>query len=323
MSATSTIEADNLSRPRLGISECLMGAPVRFNGGHKRSRYCADVLAKYVDFDVFCPEVAIGLPVPRPPIRMVDDNGNIRVIATDRPDHDYAPVLVRLADEMAPRLRGLSGYIFMQKSPSCGVNSSKVYSVGGALTGRADGAFAGRLKECLPHLPVTEAGQLNDAAIRENFIARVYAYWRWQTLVMPNLSITALTDFHHRYKLLLQLHDEKMARQMGWLLACGSSTQLDALARRYIELFMVVTEKPAPRRRHAANLMKVYRFLKKHLTGGERDESRQLIEQYRDGIVPLVVPTAMFKFFLRKYDCAGAIALIEPYPVELGLHNEL
>lgn len=319
------------SKPVLGISECLLGKEVRFNGGHKQSKYITQVLSDYFDFKPVCPEVAIGMSIPRKPIRLaVSTNiltGNevmgkdIRVIATDHPDQDYAQPLKNLATGLAPELEALSGYIFMQKSPSCGFGSSKIYSEKGHPIGSGHGAFAGELIDRLPLMPVTEAGRLNDNPIKENFIASVYAFHEWQTTVALNPCSAALIKFHHRHKLTLHAHNEKTATKLGNLLANLKQQNLNTVADQYIKEFMEAMQQPVSRKRHSNILVKLQRFLKKQTNEAEKQELSGLIKHYRNGVIPLVVPMTLLRYFMKKYQQHEALAMLEPYPMELGLEN--
>ena len=310
-------------KPVLGISECLTGSEVRFNGGHKRSRYCTDVLATYFDCTPVCPEVGIGMSVPRPPIRMVAKGDDIRVIATDHPDQDYTEQLRQYAHQTQSQFAGISGFVFMQKSPSCGVNSSKVYSENGYPATSAAGAFADEFMKLNPIVPVIEAGQLNDAMLREHFLMRVYAYYEWQTQVMAKLTVNTLLEFHRRHKLQLRIHKEKAMREMGRMLADLKTANLEQVAANYIELFMDALKKPVRRPQHANLLYRIQKHIKRCLSKDEKAEVMGLIEQYRQGIVPLVVPMTLLKFFVNKYKADTNIAAMYPYPSELGLQNQI
>jgi len=312
-----------VSKPKLGISECLMGEEVRFNGGHKRSRYCTEVLTEYFDFQAICPEVLIGLPVPRKAIRLAEVGGKTKVIATDSPNTDYMDDLTNLASDMTPSLRGLSGYIFMQKSPSCGVGSTKIYNDKGHPSTKGNGAFAEKLMTELPLMPVTEAGRLNDDGIRENFIANVYAYSEWQQKVVVNLCAENLIHFHFRHKLKLIAHDEQAANELGHLLANLKGKPLDLVAEHYISVFMQAIKKPISRKRHSNILLKLQHFLKGHINLSERNELTLLLNHYRSGVVPLIVPMTLLRFLMRKYEQFDALSISHLYPMELGLENRI
>lgn len=309
------------SKPVLGISECLMGKEVRYNGGHKLSKFCTQVLSQYFDFQPICPEVQIGLSVPRPTIRLAERAGEVRVIATDNPDVDYSKDLIKLAQDVAPSMKGLSGFIFMQKSPSCGIKSTKVYGEKGQPVYMSDGAFSGELKKLLPLMPVTESGRLNDNPIKENFISSVYAYHEWQTIVMKELSIKSLTDFHYRHKLMLTAHKEPVAIKLGQMLANIKGKDLNLVAEHYIHAFMDAIQQPVSRQKHASILMRMQRFLKRKLDSTEKQELLGLIDHYKKGIIPLVVPMTLVRFFMKKYEEHEALSLLNTYPIELGLEN--
>lgn len=316
----STNEATS-SKPVLGISECLTGKEVRYNGGHKLSRFCTQVLSQYFDFQPVCPEVMIGLSVPRPTIRLAEKEGQVRVIASDNANIDYSDQLKGLAHELAPSMNGLSGFIFMQKSPSCGLNSTKVYGEKGQPVYMADGAFSGELKQLLPLLPVTEVGRLNDNPIRENFISSVYAYHDWQTNVQASPSIKNMMAFHHRHKLMLMAHKESVALSLGQLLANSKGQDLNQLSTTYIESFMGALAQPVSRGRHASIMMRMQGFLKRKLDRSEKQELSGLIEHYKKGVIPLVVPMTLIRFFMKKYQEHEALSMINAYPMELGLEN--
>ena len=321
LASSTNVTLEQNKKPVLGISECLMGKEVRYNGGHKLSKYCTEVLSQYFDFRPICPEVQIGLSVPRPTIRLAEKEGAVRVIATDNPDIDYSQDLINLAQEVAPSMQGLSGFIFMQKSPSCGIKSTKVYGEKGQPIYMSDGAFSGELKRLLPLMPVTESGRLNDNPIKENFIASVYAYHDWQTKVMPKLSVKAMTDFHYRYKLMLTAHKESVAINLGQMLANMKGKDIQVIADSYIQEFMSALQQPVSRNRHANILLRMQRFLKRKLDASEKQELVGLIEHYKKGIIPLVVPMTLVRFFMKKYEEHEALSLLNSYPMELGLEN--
>lgn len=310
-------------KPILGVSECLLGKEVRYNGGHKLSRYLTTVLAEYFEFRPICPEVQIGMTVPRAPIRLAEIKGQVRVIATDNPAVDHSDALSQLAMDVAPSMRDLSGFIFMQKSPSCGVKSTKVYGEKGQPLYMGDGAFSAELMRQLPLMPVTEIGRVNDSPIRENFISAVYAYFDWQTNVSQNLSAKSLTDYHHRHKLMLAAHNEKVAKHLGQLLSQLKGQNIEHVAHHYITEFMQAMKLPVSRKRHASILLRMQRFMKRKLEPREKQELSGLIEHYKKGLVPLVVPMTLVRFFMKKYQEHEALKVLDKYPMELGLENSI
>ena len=310
-------------KPVLGVSECLLGKEVRYNGGHKLSRYLTTVLAEYFEFRPICPEVQIGMSVPRAPIRLAEIKGQVRVIATDNPALDYSDSLRNLAQQVSPSMGDLSGFIFMQKSPSCGLKSTKVYGEKGQPLYMGDGAFSAELMQHLPLMPVTEIGRVNDSPIRENFIASVYAYFDWQTNVSASLSAKALTDFHHRHKLMLTAHNDKSAKHLGQLLSQLKGQNIEHIAQHYITEFMSAMKQPVSRKRHASILLRLQGFLKRKLDKAEKQELSGLIEHYKKGLIPLVVPMTLVRFFMKKYQQHEALTMLDKYPMELGLQNSI
>ncbi|MFC7001926.1 YbgA family protein [Pseudobowmanella zhangzhouensis] len=314
---------DNANKPIIGISACVAGQEVRYNASHKRSKYCMDTLSAYFRYRPFCPEVAIGLPVPRPAIRIVERDNQLTLVETHEPKDDHAPAIEAYAAKVAVSMRDASGFIFMQKSPTCGLGSAKVYGIKGGPLRSDDGLFVRALRKHLPLLPITEAGRLNDAKLREHFFAQVYAYHEWQTEIMPNLSVRQLTDFHYRYKMTLRAHDQVILRQLGKLLADPHNVSLEELAQRYIEDFMRALSKVIGVKHHAYAMTRMVHYMKRWMTTDERQYADQLIEQYKQGSIPLVAPMSTLRFFMQKYQCAKRLAVWEPYPQELGLQNAI
>lgn len=313
------------SKISVGISRCLLGEEVRYNGSHKLSRYCRDHLSRWFHFVDTCPEVQIGMGIPREPIRLVSTGGEIEVQPVSGATANYAPALANLADELKPQLDELCGFIFMQKSPSCGVFRVKVYNDKGGLAqepGR--GAFAAAVVENHPSLPVEEAGRLTDPELRENFIARVFIYSEWRKLVGEGATRKAVIDFHSRHKYLLMAHSQRHYRLLGKFLARAGSYSEGLLASRYIKVLMSGLSKVAGRGGHANALQHMQGYLKKELDSESKAEITQLIDAYRKGEVPLVAPLVLLKHHAKlANDYYRSQVYLEPHPAELGLRNEI
>lgn len=315
---------DPLPTPVLGISDCLTGSEVRYNGGHKRSRYCTDVLSEFVEFMPLCPEVGIGLGTPRSAIRMVSqDDEQVKVIATDRPEVDHAPHLREYAHRVQQKIESVSGYIFMQKSPSCGFSSGKIYRENGYPESRASGVYADQVVKNNPQLPVIEAGQLNDAGLRENFLTQVYAYQDWMMNVKSHLSVNAILEFHRRHKLQIRIHHEPSMRVLGRLLANLKGVDLEPIAKEYFEIFMGALKKNVGRPQQANLLYRIQKHMKRKLDKKEKAKVMDSIEQYRQGIVPMIVPMTLLQFFLEKYGMKSNVSVMAPYPEQLGLRSSI
>jgi len=304
-------------RIRVGVSACLLGENVRHNGGHKRSPFVTEALSRYVRFEPVCPEMGIGLGVPREAIRLEGSPQAPRAVGTRTPGLDVTAQLESYAAAQARRLQDISGYVFKSKSPSCGVERVKVYDANGVPSASARGLFAAGLMRRMPLLPVEEEGRLNDPALRENFIERLFAYRRWQDLLADGVTAAGLVGFHTRHKLMLLAHSREGLTALGRLVA--------RIAEAYGREFMAALSKPAPRGRHADVLQHLQGYLKKHLSGEDRRELAELIEAYRQGRVPLIVPVTLLRHHFRRYP--------DPYvdkqlyltwaPADLGLWNRV
>jgi uncharacterized protein YbgA (DUF1722 family)/uncharacterized protein YbbK (DUF523 family) len=314
-----------LGQLRLGVSACLLGARVRFDGGHKRNRYLIDELGAHFEFVPFCPEVAVGLGTPRPSIRLVGDPKSPRALGSRDDGLDVTDALQQYSTAMAQRLDGLSGFVFKKDSPSCGMARVKVYSEKGMPRRDGSGIFARAVQELNPLLPVEEEGRLNDSVLRENFVSRVFVYARWQALRQRGLSKQGLLDFHTRHKLLLMAHSTVVYRQLGRLLARLDNETLGALADRYIACLMDALKVTASRKRHANVLQHVLGYLRKQVDVASRADLVDVIDAYRCGLVPLVVPVTLLQHYFRRnpHPYISRQVYMEPHPRELMLRNVL
>ena len=310
----------------LGISACLMGHKVRYNGQHKRSSFCMNTLADYFNFIPVCPEVGIGLGTPREPIRLVGTSEEYRVVGTDNPDRDVTDQLEAYGREKARELDGISGYILMQKSPSCGMERVKIYGENGIPSGdNGPGVFARALMAENPLLPVEEEGRLHDPILRENFFTRVFALHRWQTEVMPNPSHKAVADFYTVYKYQIMAHNPQNYAELGQLIAKGKTVPMDELMETFSHIFMTTLAKRATRKSHTNVMLHLMGYLKKTVAGTEREEILKLIEQYRQGVLPLVVPMTLLRNYLQRNggDYIQQQVYLQPHPEVLGLRNTI
>jgi len=306
----------------IGISSCLLGQEVRFDGGHKHDSYITGTLGQYFEFHPFCPEVAIGLGVPRPTLHLENIDGKVRCVGVKDPEHDVTERLRDYADQLKGRYAGLCGYILKKGSPSCGMERVKVYT--GALP-RPEGVgiFAEVMMRLNPLLPVEEEGRLGDPGLRENFIQRVYVYYRWKKLLAEGISAQSLTRFHARHKLIIMSHGDY--RELGQMLADLSQENLAEVAERYIARLMKMLKHVPTRSQHVNVLQHIQGYLKKELSADDKAEMVEVIERYRRGEIPLIVPLTLLKHHFRK---APDLYIEEsyymsPYPQELRLINAL
>ncbi|WP_286675082.1 YbgA family protein [Pseudomonas subflava] len=314
-----------MDRLKLGISACLLGERVRFNGGHKHSSLCTEVLAEHFELVPVCPEMAVGLGAPRPVIRLVGDASAPRAVM---PEHgrDLTDVLQAQAARTADELADISGYVLMQKSPSCGLHRVKLYRDNGHLAeagGR--GVFAAALQALRPELPMEEEGRLHDPVLRENFLNRVFVYGRWQRLLAAGLTRQGLIDFHARHKYLLMATHPQQQKALGRLLGDLGRHDPEELGPRYFSQLMAALSRRATRGTHSNVLQHLSGYLKQHLDDAERAELQQLIEQYRTGVVPLVVPLTLLRHHFNRHPHAYVASqdYLRPYPDDLSLRNAI
>ncbi len=287
--------------PRIGISSCLLGQRVRYDGNHKRDSYVSDTLARHFELVPVCPEVAIGLGVPRPPIRLVGAVTHPRAVGVDDPALDVTAALAAYGRRQAHALDGICGYIFKSKSPSCGLERVKVYPRGAGAPRGGTGIYAAAFRAAAPLVPLEEEGRLNDAALRDNFLERVFAYHRWQRLTVAGVTAARLVDFHTAHKLVLMAHGPARYAALGRIVAGTSRSSIRANAARYVAAFMGALAHPATRRMHANVLMHVAGYLKRELDAGDRAELRDAIEAYRTTAMPLLVPVTLLRHHFRRH----------------------
>jgi uncharacterized protein YbgA (DUF1722 family)/uncharacterized protein YbbK (DUF523 family) len=310
---------------KIGISACLLGQNVRYDGGHKRHRFITGTLSKYFEFVPVCPEMEIGLGVPRDPIRLVGKPGAIRVVGTVDPRMDVTKQLRSFGTQTARRLNDISGYIFKGKSPSCGTQRVKLYPEDGntAPSNAGIGQYAQAVMAYQPNLPVEEGECLNDPALKDNFIERVFTYKRWQDLRQREVTVARLVDFHTRHKLAILAHDQAAYAQLGKLLAEAGNRELEEVADEYIYQLMKTLKRPATRNNHINVLQYILDDFKVDLDRDDKAEMVEVNDQYCLGQVPLIVPVTLIKHHLRKHpnpEIDGQVYL-NPHPAELMLRN--
>jgi uncharacterized protein YbgA (DUF1722 family)/uncharacterized protein YbbK (DUF523 family) len=308
----------------IGVSQCLLGDAVRFDGGHKRNSFLIEVLSDYVDFRPVCPEVAIGLGIPRKPIRLIITDGEDRIRGIENPDLDVTDNLYLEAEKAANAMPDICGYVFMQKSPSCGVFGLKRYGSNGySVDSRGRGAYAKRFIELMPLIPVEEAGRLVDAGLRENFVARIFALRDWRENLQHEPTAKKLVDFYSRYKYQVMAHHVPSYFSIGKYLANLSTRPIAETNNEFIRLLMTALGHRATRKGNANAMMHLRGYLKHHISSLEKQELSHLIESYAKGLVPLVVPLTLLKHHLMTLDnpYLKNQTFWSPYPEDLGLRN--
>jgi uncharacterized protein YbgA (DUF1722 family)/uncharacterized protein YbbK (DUF523 family) len=315
---------------RIGISACLLGSEVRYDGGHKRDPFLTGELGRFVTWVTVCPEVEVGMGVPRESVRLVGPPGQPPRMLGQRTGTDWTTRMNAMARKRANALAGahLSGFVLKSRSPSCGMERVKLYpsdepKARPERTGT--GLFASALRHRQPNLPVEEEGRLADPVLRENFIERVFAYHRLQGLWRSPWSMRHLVAFHTAHKMSLLAHSTEGYRALGKLVADGKHLPRQELRERYEETFMATLKRPATRGRHANVHMHMLGHLRKRLDEQDKHELLGQIEDYRLGTVPLVVPITLLRHHARRLNVAYLLgqAYLDPHPKELMLRNRV
>lgn len=309
---------------RLGVSSCLLGEEVRFDGGHKRDRFVTDVLGPWVEWVPVCPEVDVGMGIPRPTIRLVKEDRGERLVApktgedfTERMD-TYAKGKLRELEDI-----GLDGYILKKGSPSCGMERLNVFGNDMPVHRRGVGRFTARLIEHWPHLPIEEEGRLNDPRLRENFIERVFCRNRWRLAVKRGLTRRRLVEFHTAHKLLLRAHNEASYQRLGKLIGSAGTIPDRELFASYEDEFQSCLRAKSNAKRHTNVLQHAMGYLKRVLDPAEKRDILAAIEDYRLGLLPLIVPLTLIRFNVNKHDVEYLRGQLyfDPNPKELMLRN--
>ena len=311
---------------RIGISSCLLGQKVRFDAGHKRDRYVTDTLANYFEWVPVCPEVELGLGTPRETIHLIQIGDSVR-LRTAKTKVDLTQRMRTYAKRRVTRLadEDLDGYILKKDSPSCGMERVKIHQPKGPPKRKGAGLFAQALLERFPNLPVEEEGRLCDPKLRENWVERVFAYHALKGLLRQRWQIGDLVELHTRYKFLLRSHCEMGYREMGRLVAQAKSLPRGQLRSQYQASFMSAMKKIATVKKNTNILQHMLGYFKKQLEGSSRSELLAHIEDYRRGLVPLVVPLTLIRHYVRVLDVEYLRdqVYLNPHPKELRLRNHV
>jgi uncharacterized protein YbgA (DUF1722 family)/uncharacterized protein YbbK (DUF523 family) len=311
---------------RLGISTCLLGEQVRYDGGHKWDRFLTDTLGKYVDFVPVCPEVECGLGIPREAMRLVGDPSNPQLI-TVRSGVDHTDRMLDWARQRVVALESedLCGFIFKSDSPSSGMERVKVYGPSGMPAKTGVGLFARTFMDHFPLLPVEEEGRLHDPKLRENFIEAIFTLKRWREMLAQKGDRGALVDFHTRHKLLLRAHSLEHVRHLGKLVAQAATHPFQDLRDAYQKLLLEALSKKTTTKKNTDVLDHLMGDFKGDLSADEKQELREIIDLYHRGLVPLIVPVTLINHYVRKYDESYLRGqwYLNPHPVELQLRNHV
>jgi uncharacterized protein YbgA (DUF1722 family)/uncharacterized protein YbbK (DUF523 family) len=315
-----------MTRIRLGISSCLLGEHVRFDGGHKRDGFLVDTFGAFVDWVPVCPEAECGLGTPRESMRLVGGRDGVRLL-TVKSRVDVTDRVQAFVSERVDTLRAddLCGFVLKKDSPTCGVERVKVYNAHDVPTRSGRGLFAAALRATYPHLPIEEEGRLSDPVLRDNFVERVFAYGRLRQLLRSRWTVGELVCFHTAQKLALLAHAPHHYRTLGRIVAAARSTPRRDVEEAYSHAFMTAFEVIATRARHVNVLQHAAGYFKKQLDRPSKAELIGVIDEYRRGLVPLIVPITLVRHYVRVYELSylAGQTYFEPHPKELMLRNHV
>ena len=311
---------------KLGISSCLLGNNVRYDGGHAWDRFLTDTLGQYVAYVPVCPEVECGFSIPRETLRLVGSPDAPRLV-TVKSGQDHTGRMLTWARGKVEELEKeqLCGFIFKSKSPSSGMERVKIYDEHGVPAKKGVGLFARSFMEHFPLLPAEDEGRLHDPVLRENFIERIFTCQRWREVVQQKKSIGALVAFHTRHKLLILSHSPKHYQAMGKLVAAAQKNALSSLYDQYQTMLMEALRIKATASKHSNVLQHMMGYFKAELSADEKQELLETIDRYRRGMLPLIVPVTLISHYVRKYDqpYLKDQYYLNPHPIELQLRNHV
>ena len=313
-----------MEKIRLGVSTCLLGEKVRYDGGHKLDHFLTDTLGQYVDYVPVCPEVECGFGIPREPFRLVGDPQDPRLVTT-RTNQDHTERMAQWAWKRVEELEkeGLCGYIFKSGSPSSGMERVKVYDSNGVPRKVGVGIFARVFMEHFPLLPVEDEGRLNDRELRENFIERIFTLKRWRETLLQKQNLGNLINFHTRHKLLILSHSPEHYRTMGRVVAQGKDIPLKPLYDTFQTLLMEALQRKTTAKKNANVLQHMVGYFKEQISVDEKQELLEIIDQFRRGYFPLIVPITLTNHYVRKYNqpYLKEQEYLNPHSLELQLRN--
>jgi len=311
---------------RIGVSACLLGQKVRFDGGHKHNRYLTDTLADYFELVPVCPEAEVGMGTPRETVRLEGDLEHPRMIAP-RSAQDWTTRMNTWSRKRSRELvpEGLSGFVFKKGSPSCGVFRVPVMQDSGQPLRKGRGLFAAEFTRAFPLVPVEEEGRLHDPRLRENFIARIFAFHRVTQLFAGRWKRGDVVAFHSREKYLLLTHSPKHYKSLGQLVAAVAQHSPAAFRDQYLQLYMEALGVNATTKRHVNGLQHIAGHLREHVPAAEMQRIHAVIQEFGAGLVPLVVPMTLLRHYIELKQVPYVLdqVYLNPHPKELMLRNHV
>jgi len=316
-----------MEKPIIGISSCLLGNNVRYDGGSKLMHYLRETLGDFVEFYVICPEMECGMGVPREAVRLVKSGDSIELRSVNS-NKDYTSIMIDWRESKLVDLKEipLCGFIFKSKSPSCGVFRAKLYDTEGhTISANSGGMFASRFRELFPMVPIEEEGRLFDNGLRENFIERIFAQFQWKQLIAGDHTLNRIMTFHARWKYTLMAHSPAGQKELGALIGSAKPADSESVYEHYFPQFMNVLSQPATVGKNANVLEHIMGYFRENLSADEKAELVGLIHRYQDHLIPLIVPITLLNHFVRKYQPSYLLDqnFLNPHPLELMLRNHV
>ena len=309
---------------KIGISSCLLGNMVRYDGNHSHDPFLTQTLGLFTEYVSVCPEVECGMSIPREAIRLMGNPENPRLVSNEK-NIDKTETMKTWAEQRIKTLEkdNLCGFIFKSKSPSCGLYRVKVYGEKGDFSKTGTGIFARAFTETFPRIPVEESGRLQDPKLRENFIENIFSLQRWRDLIEKNKTLGGLVDFHSKNKLLILSHSQEHYRNLGKLVGQGKSRELHTLFDNYEEILLKALNLKTTLKKNINVLHHIMGYFKNNLTTPEKEELLTIVDQYRSEYVPLIVPITLIKHYVMKYPepWLETQTYLNPHPFELKLRN--
>jgi uncharacterized protein YbgA (DUF1722 family)/uncharacterized protein YbbK (DUF523 family) len=310
----------------IGISSCLLGERVRYDGGHKLDHYLSDTLGQFVAWVPVCPEVEAGLPIPREAMRLEGDPASPHLV-TRKTRVDHTAMMKRWIRGKIKDLQreDLCGFVFKSRSPSSGMQRVKVYDPSSDSIRMGRGIFAGAFMDTFPHIPVEDDGRLHDPGLRENFIERVFAFKRWKDIESKGKTRGNLVTFHAAHKLQLMAHSQKHLRDLGRIVAGSGQQSLASLYEAYFDTFMEALKRRATTKKNTNVLQHIMGYFKKRLSSDEKQELLAVITNYHKGLIPLIVPVTLLNHYIRLHNESYLKTqyYLNPHPIELMLRNHV
>jgi uncharacterized protein YbgA (DUF1722 family)/uncharacterized protein YbbK (DUF523 family) len=309
---------------RIGISSCLIGRNVRYDGGHAHDRYITDTLGRYFTWIPVCPEVEYGLPVPREAMHLTGNPQSPHII-TIRTGIDHTAGIQEWTENKLRMLEhdDLCGFIFKSKSPSSGIAQVKIYSRNGFPVARGAGIFGGAFMQRFPLIPIIDEGRLHDPVLRENFIERVFVYHRWKELTEQKMVLRDLIHFHTDHKLLIMSHSGKYLSMLGRLIAGTKDSKTRDLFAHYIVLLMEGLKLIATVKKNTNVLFHAIGYFRKQISPDEKQELIDIIDNYHKGYIPLIAPVVLINHYVKRLNdqYLKRQYYLNPHPLELMLRN--